>query len=87
MGESHIAWNRESSRDKIQYTSDIARIAFYNSMLKVTSGGLFDFFIFLKSTKLPIPSIQQLKRLRNKSRKEISLGVISNQGLTWENLF
>ena len=87
MGESHIAWNRECSRDKIQYTSDIARIAFYKSVLKVTSGRLFDFSIFLKTAKPPIPSIQQLKRLRNKSRKQISLGVISNQGLTWKNLF
>ena len=77
----------ESSRDKIQHTSDIARIAFYKSALNVTNGRLFDFFIFLKMAKSRIPSIQELKRLRNKNRNKISLGVTSDQGITWENRF
>ena len=59
--ESHLAFNRGISRDGIQYTSNIARIAFNKSALKVTKCRLLD-FLFLKAAKPRIPLIPQRQK-------------------------
>ena len=64
-------WNRTSSRDRIQYISNIARIAFYKSALKVSKGRLLD-FIFLKTAKPRIPLIRQFKL--DKKTKHMLIG-------------